>query len=303
MSVVAEAVSTRPETPESQALVPPAVWVGLAALLCCILVMYWRTLTWLVSVWESSPDYSHGYLVPVFAAYLVWTRRGLAPSVDRTPSYSSLAVGVALIAAGTALLSFGIYSRSRFLEACSIVVTLSGVALLSFGFAGARWLLPAVGFLIFMVPPPKSIAHLLSANLQSIATSASTFILQTVGVPAVATGNVIELSQTSLGVAEACSGLRMLISFAAIAFAGALLSSRPLWERIVACISSPIIAIAVNVIRIVVTALAYEFGNPKMAEFVFHDAAGWLMMPVGVLFLVLEMWFLSRIWIDPDEQR
>jgi exosortase len=136
--------------------------------------------------------------------------------------------------------------------------------------------------------------------LQSIATICSTFLLQTIGVPAVSEGNIIFLTQKPLGVAQACSGIRMMTSFFALATGVALVIDRPAWEKWLIILSAPAIAIVSNVLRITLTAIAYEFGNEKMAELIFHDLAGWLMMPAGLAFLWVELFLLSKIFQKPD---
>ena len=142
---------------------------------------------------------------------------------------------------------------------------------------------------------------MLGGSLQSLATICSTFTLQTIGIPAVSEGNIIWLTEKPLGVAQACSGLRMMTSFFALASGVALVIERPLWERWLIILSAPLIAIASNVLRISATAIAYEFGNEKMAEMIFHDLAGWLMMPTGLLLLWAELFLMSKVFQIEEE--
>jgi len=129
--------------------------------------------------------------------------------------------------------------------------------------------------------------------LQQVATVGSTYLMQLLGLPAVAEGNVIFLSESTLGVAEACSGIRMLMSFFALTTALCFVIDRSLWEKCLVWLSAPLIAIVANVLRITATGLAYEFGSAKLADLIFHDLAGWLMMPVGLGLLWLEFLLLS----------
>jgi exosortase len=152
-----------------------------------------------------------------------------------------------------------------------------------------------------MIPLPSALGGLLSGSLQTIATISSTFFLQTIGIPAVSMGNVIWLTEKPLGVAQACSGLRMLTSFFALATGVALVIDRSVWVRLVIVASAPAIAIIANILRISATACAYEFGDERIAEMIFHDLAGWLMMPIGLLLLWAEMFVISKIFQDVED--
>jgi exosortase/archaeosortase family protein len=139
--------------------------------------------------------------------------------------------------------------------------------------------------------------------MQSIATMSSTFLLQVLGRPAIAEGNVIQLNEIELGIVEACSGLRMLVVFFALSTAVALLIRKPLWERMVIAASAVPIALASNILRITITGLCYEcFGNGYGGAF-FHDVAGWIMMPLGLAFLGLELLVLKRLLLEPAASR
>ena len=258
----------------------------------------WR---WMYGLWMTSPDNSHGILVPAFAIWLLWHRFDLFPSkLPPVPMYAIL-LGAGLILAGVGIRCAGIYTRTITIEALSLVPCIAGVVLLTGGWAVVRWAWPAVLFLFFMIPLPGAIGGLLSGVLQKIATISSTYLLQTIGIPAVSEGNVIWLTHKPLGVAQACSGLRMLTSFFALSAGVSLVIDRPVWEKCLIAFSAPVIAILANVLRISATAVAYEFGNEQMAELIFHDLAGWLMMPVGLLLLWAELYIVSMIFVEIDE--
>ena len=113
-----------------------------------------------------------------------------------------------------------------------------------------------------MVPLPDVVSFAMSAPMQSFATTVSTFVLQVLGKPAVAEGNVIHLNDIPLGIVEACSGLRMLVVFFALSTAVAMIIRKPLWEKLFIAASAVPIALASNVLRITMTGLYYEnFGN------------------------------------------
>src|SRR5262249_38675591 len=135
--------------------------------------------------------------------------------------------------------------------------------------------------------------------LQRVATEASTFLLQTLGRPAVAEGNLIHINEVELNVVEACSGLRMLVVFFALSTAVALLMRKPLWERLLVCVSGAPIALPTNLLRITATGLLHEAFGREVADAVFHDLAGWLMMPLALAFLSLELKLLRHLLVVP----
>lgn len=256
------------------------------------LLLYWDVFRWLWQTWLRNRDYSHGFLVVPFAAFLAKTSMNHVQkeSLGRT----GIVLGLGCILGALILRSGGIYTGILTLEALSLLPFLIGIAALISGTVTVRALLPAILFLVFMIPLPGFLSGSLSGVLQSIATMVSTFCLQTLGVPAVSTGNIITLSNGTIGVAEACSGIRMLYSFFALTVGTCLLIDRTWIEKLLIALSAVPIAILVNCARIVATGLAYEYLNPQIAGHIFHDLAGWLMMPLGFFLLLLFLGFLDR---------
>jgi exosortase len=146
-----------------------------------------------------------------------------------------------------------------------------------------------------MVPLPFRIDTALAQPLRRFATAASAYLLQTLGLPAFAEGNVIVVEDLRLGVVNACSGLGMLMTFFALATAVAVLIDRPLSDRFVLIASAAPIAILANIVRITATALAHRAWGPDAAHLVLHDLAGWLMMPLALGILALELSLLRRL--------
>jgi exosortase len=290
---------TKSEQVQRQAL--PATLL-LAALIFTTWI-YLDIFHWLHERWQTK-DYSHGYFVPLFSLYILWTRRDQLSqrqfqSNDAATRWAR-GIGIAILLAGLSLRLLGIYTRILTLEGLSLVPFLLGTLILVYGTAIGRWAAPAILFLAFMVPLPAVLANKMSGNLQAIATVASTFSLQTIGVPAVADGNVISLPRGEIGVAEACSGLRMLYAFFALTVGACLVINRSWWEKLlIACAAVPI-AILVNCIRIIATGIAFEFAGPEIAERIFHDLAGWLMMPLGFGFLLFGLWLFDRMIITDN---
>lgn len=256
---------------------------------------YWTTLVAMANKWWNDPQYSQGYLVPLFSILILYLRGDAL----KTITWQVDLRGLGLIALGL-LIHVGCgYFNMDWVDGISLLPVFSGLFWLMGGWPAFRWSWPAVLFLVFMVPLPYRVETGLAYPLQRIATLGSEFLLQTIGVSAVAEGNIIFLSQTRIGVVEACSGLSMLLIFFALAAAVVILYQPPWLDRIVLMLSAIPIAIIVNIIRITATGLSQEVFGEEIAQKIFHDWAGWLMMPVALVFLALVLWLLK--WIIPLE--
>jgi exosortase len=260
--------------------------------------VYWPTFRELYDTWTTSPEYSHGLLVPFFALYLLVKRK---PAVVSEPKpWPLLGYGVLLLAILMRLAG----SATSFLpvEGLSFVLCLAALAMLAGGRAGLGRFWPPVVFLVFMIPLPYEASRLLGAELQKVATAASTFLLQCFGQPAIAEGNRILIRDVTLNVVEACSGLRMLMTFAAFSVAAVLLMDRHWLVKGLVLGSTVPIALATNILRITATGLAHVWLHDSASKGkvldVIHDFNGWLMMPVGLTFLLLELWLFKHLLIE-----
>lgn len=263
------------------------------AIVAVLTVVYWSSMRMLLHFWDT-PDYSHGYLVPPFAAFLLWVRRDLFSMDNQGGAWLG---AILIFASALFFVAAGVLGFAS-IGAFSLIPAIAGIVLMMGGWGMLRWSWPAILFLVFMIPLPVAIETMATQPLRRVGTMASTYILQTMGLPAIAEGNVIQLSDQKIGVAEACSGLRMLMSSAALAFGLAFMINRPLWERGLIVLSALPIAIITNVIRIVVTGICYEYFSAEAAEHFFHDLAGYFMMPIALGLLWLEMEILSRLTIE-----
>lgn len=256
---------------------------------------YATTLGDIAWTWSYDPRYSHGYLVPAFALALLWLRRRQLDLAKLQPSI----LGLGLIGVSMGMRLGGSYFHYPWLDQVSFIGSIAGLVLLSGGRPAWRWAWPAVAFLAFMIPLPHRLSVALMGPMQTFATEVSTFGLQVLGRPALSEGNVILLDDIELGIVEACSGLRMLVVFFALSTAVALLMHKPLWERMLIAVSALPIALVSNVLRITFTGLLYESVGAELGHAIFHDVMGWLMMPIGLAFLGLELWILGRLLLPP----
>jgi exosortase len=252
---------------------------------------YWGTGAELVRVWSHDPTYSHGYIVVLFAVYLLWRRKDMLRG-DCAPSILGLPL---LLAAALARVLGGFY-HLVWVDEASLLPALAGICLLCGGKPALKWASLPIAFLLLAVPLPGSIGTALSLPLKRFATVASTYFLQVFGFTAVADANVILLEGHELGIIDACSGLRMLVVFFATAAMLALLvEERPLLIRLILLVSAVPIALIANVTRVTLTGILTETAGDAVAQKVYHDFAGWLMMAIGLVLFWAELLILARL--------
>lgn len=252
---------------------------------------YWPTLLNLADTWLRVPDYSHGVAVVPLALVFLWVRRDAYPGLAST----SLWLALGLLAVSLALRHAGDAFFFTFLDGWSIVPWVAALVAFVGGWPLLKWAWPAVLFLAFMVPLPFSLEHELSGPLQRIATVLSTALLQFLGQPAFAEGNVILLGDVRLEVAQACSGLRLFVGIVALTYAYVAIIRRPWWEKALLIFAAAPIAIGANVSRIVATGLLYQVLHGEAARKWIHDVAGWGMVLVAAAAFSLLLWYLRQL--------
>lgn len=264
-----------------------------AVFLIALIWSYWPVFGELVAKWSNDPEYSHGFLVIPFALFVLYQRRSkITP--DSPPA---MVTGLAILLLSAVMQVAGTIFYFDLLTLASLLAFLLGWVAFTMGRRGLYWAWPAIGFLAFMFPLPFSLEVALARPLQRIATVASTFLMQTLGLPAIAEGNIISLSEVRLNVVEACSGLAMLMVFFGLSFAFAYFVDRPIWQKVILVVSAIPIALISNVLRISLTGVLHETVDANIAEWVYHDLSGWLMMPMALVMLWIEIVLLDKIFI------
>jgi exosortase len=289
-------VVTEPETRSTLRREPVAMRVTAALLWGSLFWAYATTLEAMAERWSIDPRYSHGYLVPAFALGLLWLRRDLRERAS--VSLGERWLGVVILGTGLAVHLAGAWFYVNWFEAAALLPILAGITLLLGGWSEIRYAWPAIGFLIFMIPLPFRLEVALGAPLQGAAAWCSTCILQLLGQPAILEGNVIALRASRLGIVEACNGLGMLMTFSAMATALALVIDRPRLDRLLIILSAVPISFIANVTRITATGLLQETVGHDVAGVVYHDLAGWLMMPLALGLLYGEMQLLAHLFVE-----
>jgi exosortase len=240
--------------------------------------VYYRVLWKLVHDWWRFPDFSHGFLVPLFAAYLVWAKRETLLETKVAPTWK----GIVVVAFGLVVLIAGVYGAELFLSRVSLVILLAGLVLCFGGWQLLRELRFVLLVLLLAIPIPGIVFNEITFPLQILASKLASALLPLFGVPVLREGNVIELPAMKLEVAEACSGIRSLMSlFTLSIFYGYFLEKTFLRRTVLALASIPI-AIAANAVRILGTGLCVQYWDPDKALGFFHEFSGWVMFLVSL---------------------
>ena len=254
-----------------------AWWMG-AAILALLAALYLPILDRLVRQWWTDSNWSHGFIVPLFAAFLLWRRKNELAAIPIRPSWAGLGV----VCAGLAILVVGVMGAELFLSRSSLIVILGGLVILFLGWDYFRAVLFPWLFLFLMIPIPAIVFNQITFPLQLLVSQLASWILEAIGIPVLREGNVIQLAAMSLEVAEACSGIRSLLSLFTLALIYGYFMESEIWKRaLLAFISLPI-AVAANGARIVGTGLMVQYWDPDKALGFFHEFSGWVIFLVSV---------------------
>jgi len=281
MSNVAEAVTVA--GPERARLLGGGAgpWYT-AGVLALVGWLYGPILYHLVRQWWMDPNFSHGFFVPLFSAWILWQIRGRLKPIPPEPS----AWGLPLIVGALLVLLLGVFGAELFLSRVSLILLSTGLVLFFFGWAMLRAVIFPLLFLVLMVPIPAIVFGQITFPLQLLASKLAAGALPFCGVPVLREGNVINLPSMPLEVAEACSGIRSLMSLATLAIMYAYLVEKRIGVRILLAAASLPIAVAANTLRIVGTGLIVQYWDPEKAEGFFHAFSGLLIFMVSLLMLV-----------------
>lgn len=270
--------------------------LGIAVILAALLWSYWPTFVDLRWIWKRSDEYSAGLLVPFLTIYILWSRRRDIAQVSVRPL---LVGGVAAFLMAQAVRGSGLFFGYRSAERLSIVLSVAALVLLLGGWRLLRKLTPILFFLCLMLPWPNRVQTAITLPLQRWATTSAVFCLELVGYEVLQDGNVINIGDTSVAVAEACNGLRMITAFFVISGLVVLLVNRTWWEKLLILISSFPIALLCNTLRLTITAVFFTVLQSEAMEKRFHDYGGYAMMPLALGMVVGELWLLAQLTTPP----
>ena len=256
--------------------------------------LYAQVLGKLVSDWATDDNYSHGFLVVPIAAFFVWERRQRLRMAERQPSV----VGLAVVTGSLAVLVAGILGAELFLTRVSLLGVLAGAVLFVLGWLHLRILAFSLAFLLLMVPIPAIVFNQIAFPLQLLASQLGQGALMVCSVPVLREGNVLVLASTSLEVAEACSGIRSLISLLTLGIVYGYFTDSRVWVRTAIALATVPVAIIANGLRVAGTGIAAAYIGPDAADGFFHTFSGWLVFIAAFVLLFVVARLLS--WIAPD---
>lgn len=263
----------------------------------CVAGLYWSLAPKLAAVWDTDPNYSHGYFVPIASAafaWMIWRDKAtpiVAPEVDRVTFFT----GAAQLAFGLVLQLAMWFVHNLFMQVLSLIIVIRGMLLMLGGKkANTAYKFPAL-FLLFMAPLPLQWYQPFAIRMQQLVSDVSTVILKALGVPVYQEGYFVFLPGYTMEIAEACSGLRQLIAILALGVAIGHLSGRGAWFRWTLGLVALPIAIAANCLRVVISGLILITFGPKWAEGVYHTMEGLAIIGVSALLLVGVALVLARM--------
>jgi exosortase len=266
-------------------------------LLFSFVVLFRNVILKLVNDWSIDENYSHGFLIVPLAVYFAWERRERLKSLPVEPAN----LGLLVVLMSMALLTFGVLGAEVFTTEISMIGALAGTVLFVGGWGYLRVLFFPLAFLLLMVPLPAIIFNQITFPLQLLASRFGESVLMISQIPVLREGNVIHLANTTLEVAEACSGIRSLITLLTLGIVYGYFVDNRAWVRSGVALTTIPVAIAANGLRVAGTGIAAHYYGPAAAEGFFHSFSGWLVFIAA--FVMLFLTHRLMIWAFPQQAR
>lgn len=257
-------------------------WWQVSAVVLLTLWLYSSVMVRLALQWSRDANFSYGFLVPAFSAFVLWQNRVRLHKLTPKPSFG----GIWIMVGALWVLIVGVLGSELFLARVSLVLMLSSLIVLFFGWDCLRVVRFPVLFLLLMIPLPAVIFNQLTFPLQLLASKLAAAALPLLGVPVLREGNVINLPAMSLEVADACSGIRSLFSLITLAVicGYTIRERRGLWAILI--LAAVPVAVLANALRIIGAGLLVQYWNADKAEGFFHTFSGWLVFLVSLGMLI-----------------
>lgn len=267
----------------------------LAPLLPALVILglvYLPALYDLILDWYTDANYSHGFLIPIVSGYLLWQKRDIL----KTTPLETDKRGLILVLAGMVLFVLGNGAAEYFTLRFSLLLTLFGAALHLLGRQMLSKIWFELLFLIFMIPIPYVLYYAATFPMQLLASKITVFILNGIGMAVIRQGNIIHIQGYSLEVAEACSGMRSLISLLALGAMYAHLTQTRFVSKTILFLSTIPIAIIANVFRVLVTSLIAYTVTRDVTEEPLHSILGLLVFVVAFILMSMTGFILKKVW-------
>lgn len=260
------------------------IFLGVLALL------YMDPVASMVGEWYTDENYSHGFLIPVISGYLLWQRKDELAKARVSPANT----GVLIAALGLLMFLVGNVAGENFTMRFSLLVVVAGAIIFAYGYGFFGAMLFPYMYLFFMLPLPFILYDAVAFPLKLMVTEYSVWALKLVGIPVLREGNIIELTNITLEVADACSGIRSIVSLLALSTAFAFFTQSRFHKRFILIALAIPIAIIANSIRVIGTGiLASRYGSAA-AEGFFHEFAGLVIFGIAIVMLVLSAIVLRK---------
>lgn len=253
------------------------------ALVASFVLLFYPVLEKLIYDWSHDDNYSHGFLILPIAIYFAWERRGRLAALPVRGSW----LGLVVVVGSVAVLAAGRLGAELFLTRLPILGVIGGTILFLWGWSHLRVLLFPLLFLLLMIPIPAIIFNQIAFPLQLLASRFGEVSLQLASIPVLREGNVITLANTQLEVAEACSGIRSLISLLTLGILFGYFMHQSVLVRWLLALATVPVAIAANGMRVAGTGIAAHYYGPEAAQGFFHSFSGWLVFVVALLMLMV----------------
>lgn len=278
---------------------PASLWAAGIGLVILLGLIFYDGLGYMVGQWLGMEEYSHGFLLPVIALFLIWQKKDQLEQIEFTGSW----VGFALALFGFALYLVGELSTLFIVIQYAFLIVLMGSALSLLGWRGFKLIFVPLVLLVLMIPLPNFLYQSLSSQLQLISSEIGVAVIRLFGISVYLEGNVIDLGSFKMQVVEACSGLRYLFPLMTLGFVAAYFFKGAFWKRAVIFLSTIPITVLMNSFRIGMIGITVEFWGPEMAEGFLHDFEGWVVFMASTAVLVAEMWLFAKLGKDPRPLR
>lgn len=246
----------------------------------------------MVVVWRTDSNFSHGFIVPVIAAYFLYKRSKKLEKAGVFPNN----IGLPIIILGLLLLAVAHTASEMFTMGLSLIIVLAGIVLYFFGKEVFKIISLPLGYLIFMIPVPYIIYNSFAVPLKLFVAKYSVLCMNVVGINASREANFIMLGNVILEVSDDCSGMRSLMSLLTLSVALAFLFQTTVSKRVVVILSAVPIAVFTNMVRIILTGILAEYWSVRIAEGFSHEFAGVIVFCAAFLILLLVSVVIGRVF-------
>jgi len=294
--------------PSTQKLWKSVIILQSAVLLTILAFYYWHIIRRLIYIWSNNPDWSHGFIIPLFGIYYLYLQRDRLPRNISSQVWTSRIIGMLLLTASFLLYLYCTFVQIEYPKNLSLIISLAGIILMVWGWPISRWSWFAVAFLVFAMPLPQRLYQQMTMPLREIAAIISGTVLSFIpGMMTDAQGTVVEYiykgTAGTLDIERACSGMRLMMTMSALGVAMAFIHERPIWQRLIMILACVPIAIFCNIIRVTTTGFFYVFGLRDLARGFWHTMLGLGMLAIAFSLYGAISYVLQHLFVDDTSEQ